>query len=146
MLFNQRMKAERAWRAPYELSSRIGGMGPDKILVLPLPVFTERFASPFAIHPFKFAMAENTYRAAEIVSADYDGDARNIWTDVTASQFTARLQRFPGIGAGKARVALFVATVALGIRVRADSGFYSIKSCGSLAALYHPVHQPLLVN
>lgn len=144
VLFNQRMRADDAWRAPWELGHRIGGLEPARILALPLSEFTERFAHPPAIHPFKTVMAERAYHAAERIDGEYDGDIRQLWTDVTASQFLTRIQAFPGIGRHKAIVALFIATRELGITIHDDGHKYSIATCTSLADRYHPHHEPLL--
>lgn len=145
VLFNQQVRAEQAWRAPHVLAERIGGLHPHRIAGLTPEEFTHAFTHPSAIHPIKQVMAGNAYRAATIVCADYQGDARSIWRQVTAAEFVARLQAFPGIGLHKARVALFVATRELAIPIHAADGSYSIRGCGSLAALYHPLHEPLLI-
>jgi uncharacterized HhH-GPD family protein len=144
VLFNQRMRADDAWRAPWELGRRVGALTPAAFLALDPGEFAAQFAAVPAIHPFTRTMAERAYRAAELVDAEYDGDARRIWTGVTAAQFLARLQAFPGIGRHKATVALFIATRELGITVGADGHSYSISCCGSLADRYHPHHEPLL--
>jgi uncharacterized HhH-GPD family protein len=144
VLFNQRMRAEDAWRAPHRLGKRIGGITPAHITAMPLSDFGECFGRPPAVHCFKRAMAERAYHAAELVEARYSGDARRIWENTTAKQFVARLMEFDGIGQHKARVALFVATRELGIHIRSDGHSYSVLTCGSLAALFHPHHEPLL--
>jgi uncharacterized HhH-GPD family protein len=144
VLFNQRMRAEQAWQAPHVLAERIGGVHPGRIVALTAREFANHFAYPTAIHPFTRVMANRTYHAAGMVCADYRGDARSIWQNVTAATFVQRLQAFPGIGGHKARMALFVATRELGITVHASAGDYSISACGSLAARYHPLHQPSL--
>lgn len=145
VLFNQRVRADDAWEAPHRLGERLGGLNPADLLAYPLPQFVARFAQPPAIHPFKQVMAVRAYHIAEIVQDRYHGDARNIWTDVSASQFVERFQALPGIGLHKAMVALFVATRELGLHIRADGCRYSILACGSLAQRFHPHHEPLLV-
>lgn len=145
VLFNQQVKADVAWRAPWVLAERIGGgLVPASFLALPFGDFTTRFAEAPAIHPFKEIMARRAYEAAEIVVSAYDGDARNIWTRRTANEFLARLQCIPGIGRHKAVVALFVATRELDIAIHDDGGRYPIDGCASLAQRFHPHREPLL--
>ena len=92
-------------------------------------------------------MALHTFGVASIIIDEYGGDARAIWTPtVGANEFVARLAALPGIGQHKARIALFVATRQLGISVRPDQGNFSIQSCGSLARLFHPYHEPIFAE
>ena len=144
VLFNQRMRADDAWRAPWNLGDRIGGLAPATVLALTPVEFTARFAQPPAVHPFRQVMADRAYRAAELVDGRYDGDVRRLWDNTDAGQFLHRMQEFPGIGRHKAVVALFIATRELGITVRADGQHYAITGCTSLADRYHPHHEPLL--
>lgn len=147
VLFNQQMRADNAWRAPRELSRRLGGLTPDRVVLLGMSEFCQRFAESPAIHPFTTKMAANAFEAACIIVDKYDGDARNIWTPgVTASEFIVRLTQFPGVGEHKARIALFVATVQLGVVVYEDGGDYSIRSCASLAQMFHPCHEPIFTS
>lgn len=145
VLFNQQMRAEQAWQAPYVLADRLGGLSPRSIMRLSAAEFQKGFAHPTAIHPFKEVMARNAYLAASMICTDYCGDARNIWQDASAAEFVGRLQAIPGIGLHKARVALFIATRELGIVIRNTGGTFSIRACGRLAELYHPTHEPLLI-
>jgi len=145
ILFNQRMRADDAWRAPHDLGRRLGGLTPAHVLAVPEEQFSALFSHPTAIHPFKRVMAARTYATAALVQARWDGDARKLWTGVTAGQFLERMQAFPGIGRHKATVALFVITRELGVNIRGDDRRYSIHGCGSLAQRFHPHHEPLLV-
>lgn len=145
VLFNQRMRADDAWRAPHQLGKRLGGLTPAHVLAVPMHEFIARFAEPPTIHPFKQVMAVRAYHAAELTQAEYHGDARNLWNGATAEQFLERMRAFPGIGLHKATVALFVATRELGLHIRADGRRHSIHGCDSLAQRFHPHHEPLLV-
>lgn len=145
VLFNQRMRADDAWQAPYALGVRLGGLTPSHVLAVPEEEFSELFASPTAIHPFKTVMAERVYRTAQLVETAYAGDAREVWNCADAGQFLERFQAIPGVGRHKATVALFVITRELGVHIRADDRRYSIHGCGSLAQRFHPDHEPLLV-
>jgi len=145
VLFNQRMRADDAWQAPHALGLRLGGLTPTHVLATPEEDFTDLFAYPTAIHPFKRVMAARVYRTAELIEATYDGDARRLWDGATAGQFLERFQAIPGVGRHKATVALFVITRELGVDIQADDRRYSISGCGSLAQRFYPHHEPLLV-
>jgi uncharacterized HhH-GPD family protein len=144
VLFNQQVKADAAWRAPWVLADRIGGVAPEPLLAIPYPEFASKFAEAPAVHPFKEIMAQRAYEAADTVACTYHGDARNIWAGRTATEFLDRLQRIRGIGHHKAVMALFVATRELNIAIRDDGGRYSIDECASLAQRFHPHREPLL--
>lgn len=147
VLFNQQMRARDAWLAPYRLGQRIGGLTPKTISRMELGDLENHFSESPAIHPFIRVMARNTHEIAYIIVNQYDGDVRNLWAPVvSASEFISRLTSLPGIGEHKARIALFVATVQLGVEVKKDDGEYSIHSCGSLVQLFHPVHEPTLIE
>ncbi|MNH58498.1 hypothetical protein D3C73_102990 [compost metagenome] len=147
VLFNQRMRGLDAWKAPARLAERIGGLKVSDILSLSESQLIDLFAVKPAIHPFTTKMAISTFQIARVIEEKYAGDARNIWTPaIGASEFTARLKAFPGIGEHKAEVALFVATVELGIVIMDDGSSHSINSCASLASVFHPLHEPILAN
>ena len=147
VLYNQQTQGTRAWRAPYVLGQRMGGLTPERVMRLGPARLGTLFAAKPAIHPFTQRMSLQTFAVARIITEKYNGDARNIWTPtVTAEVFVSRMMALPGIGEHKARIALFVATVVLGVRVRRSSGNYSIRSCGSLAQIFHPIHEPKLTR
>lgn len=144
VLFNQQLRAEQAWQAPHRLADRIGGITPNHLLALGAEVFTETFARPPAIHPFRNAMAGKAFAAAELVAAEYCGDARRVWADTTAQDCVRRLRDFDGIGERKAHVAVFVLTRQLGVRMSGQAESFSIQGCTKLVELFHPHHEPLL--
>lgn len=147
ILFNQQVRNEYAWQAPYRLKQRLGTLAPDQIVGHGEIEFHRVFAISPVIHPFTQKMADNAFQSAFMISERYGGDARNIWTpSVSAGEFMSRLCAFPGIGEHKARIALFVATVQLGITVKADGGDYNIRSCASLAQQFHPQDEPILTK
>lgn len=146
ILFNQQVRSDIAWRAPYQLGKRLDGFTPEHILIYSESEFTEIFGRSPAIHPFVQRMAQYTYAIAKVIVDEYDGDVRKIWTpSVPAGELVRRLVAMPGIGDHKARIALFVATVQLGIRVRDDGRSYSIRDCDGLATLFYPNEEPSLV-
>jgi len=146
-LFNQQVRSDYAWQAPSRLKQRLGTLAPDQIIARGEMEFRRVFAISPVIHPFTERMAGNAFQAALLTSERYGGDARNIWTpSVHAGEFVARLCVFPGIGEHKARIALFVATVQLGIPVKADGGDYNIRSCAGLAQRFYPQEEPILME
>lgn len=121
VIFNQQVSAEQAWRAPDLLMERTGATDARTLARVPLGEVHAAISSAPALHPFASSMALNVAGAAEIVVNDFSGDARRIWTPVAdASTLTRRFEKFRGIGAHKAEVALFLLTVEQGVVVEDD--------------------------
>lgn len=107
VIFDEGIRAERAWAAPYLLSERLGhfdmariaGADPDELLAA--------VARPPALHRYVNKTALRLINAAKLLLRDYAGDAANIWAgEPTAGEVLLRLLAFDGIGQKKAAMAV----------------------------------------
>ena len=58
-----------------------------------------------AIHRFPGSMGKRIHAVCEVLVADYEGDAANIWTDVDdADEIFRRLRALPGYGDEKSKI------------------------------------------
>ena len=106
VIFDQGIKYERAWRAPYELKQRLGYLDPARIVADPEAV-RRAVATPPALHRYVNNLLSSIVAAARRVLDEYGGDAERIWNDdPTAEDLRRRLERFQGIGQKKAEMAV----------------------------------------
>ena len=106
VIFDEGIKAERAWAAPYLLRQRLGHLDPYRMRNEPAQV-REAIAQRPTLHRYINLMAEAVVRAAARVCDDYDGDTSQIWrTGSTAEQVDERLRAFHRIGQKKAAMAV----------------------------------------
>jgi uncharacterized HhH-GPD family protein len=140
LIFNQNIKAERAWQAPFTLFERLSTNDPNSILYIPVTEVEFAIQTSPAIHPFSRDMASRVISSTDLLISKYGGDARNIWKpEVGAQELISRFVEFYGIGNHKAIVGLFLLTVEKGVIVWDDGTQISIaKECSSLANLYAP--------
>jgi uncharacterized HhH-GPD family protein len=103
VIFDQGIKYERAWRAPYELKQRLGYLDPARIVADPEAV-RRAVASPPALHRYVNNLPSWIVAAARRVLDEYGGDAERIWNDdPTAEDLRRRLERFQGADRGRSR-------------------------------------------
>jgi endonuclease III len=108
-IFNQGQNAEKSWKAPVLLGERLGTLNPFELRALPHLQIREAIATSPSLHRFPRPIADYVISACYHLCAEYNGDARNIWSPKSsASELIARLTKFKGIGDHKASVAAFV--------------------------------------
>jgi uncharacterized HhH-GPD family protein len=148
VLFNQAQKAEKSWEAPYLLGERLKTLDPLEIKELPVWLVADTIAAPPSIHRYATSMAKFLVGTCHVLSEQYDGDARKIWTPaVRSGKLIERLTAFPGIGNHKASVAVFLLTVECGISVIDDGTQINIAhQCPSLMKRYAPFDKPMTVS
>lgn len=116
------MPAERVWRIPNELRSRLGTLEPmalrDRV-----PDIGRAFRTRPILHRFPDQVAGFVAAAADRVASDYGGFAERLWIDSpTAEELQRRLRAFDGIGQKKAAMAVDLVMRELGYEVRRPSG------------------------
>jgi uncharacterized HhH-GPD family protein len=120
MVLDQQVPLEWAFRAPRELSVRLGkrldtaelaAMDPDELTAL--------FAAKPSLHRYPASMAKRVQALATDLVEHYGGDPTNVWKDATSGkELLARVKALPGFGEQKARI--FVALLAKQLGVRPD--------------------------
>lgn len=110
MLLDQQFPMERAFAGPYVLAERLGSperLDPAMIADLDGDSLLAAAKGPPAIHRFPGSMAERLRTLANIVLAEYDGDAARIWRDAPNGAAAIRnLSALPGFGEQKAKIFL----------------------------------------
>ena len=109
VIFDQQVKAELAWEAPYRLKRRLGTFSMRSISRMPLNTLRRAIKGrrpEKALHRYVNKMAVWLKEAARKLVDEYGGHAENIWSDCrTAGEVVARLSEFKGISQKKAHMA-----------------------------------------
>lgn len=119
MLLDQQYPMEHAFRGPSKLAQRLGvdRLDPAAIADMDAEAFADLAATPPAIHRYGRSMAGRVQQVARVVVADYDGDARAIWTTAPSGQeLYDRLLALPGWGEMKAKIFVALLGKQLGVR------------------------------
>lgn len=125
MLLDQQVPMEVAFRAPWVLKQRLGGMLDATALAAMDPDAVEAaFREKPALHRFPASMAKRAHALATQVVENYGGDAAAIWRDVDdPAVLFERLRALPGYGDEKAKIFLAI----LGKRLdAAPSGWQAV--------------------
>jgi len=118
MLLDQQYPMEHAFRGPHKLADRLGvdRLDPAAIADHDPEAFADLAATPPAIHRYGRSMAGRVQQLAQVVVADYGGDAAAIWTTApTGEELLRRLKALPGYGEQKARIFLALLGKQLGV-------------------------------
>jgi uncharacterized HhH-GPD family protein len=118
LVLDQQIPLERAFSAPYDLKTRLGGrldaeelasMDPDELAAV--------FSARPALHRFPAANAKRVQELSRIVVDDYDGRAADIWQKAANGEdLLRRVRALPGFGEQKARIFIGLLGKQLGVR------------------------------
>lgn len=119
ILFDQGIKAERAWSAPYHLKNRVGHLDVFRLAEMDEDLLVRIIAEPPALHRYINKMAKWVKSASRTLARVYGGSAENIWNDnPTMLDLISRFQQFEGIGQKKASMAANLLRTEVGISMR----------------------------
>jgi uncharacterized HhH-GPD family protein len=120
MLLDQQVPFERAFSAPRDLVRRLGHEPTAEELATFNPeALAAVFAERPALHRFPKAMAARTQVLAQLIVAEYDGDAAALWTTApSGAELLKRVSALPGFGEVKAKI--FVALLGKQLGVQPD--------------------------
>jgi uncharacterized HhH-GPD family protein len=105
MLLDQQVSMEWAFRAPYTLRARLGGLDATAIAAMDPAGLEAVFREKPALHRYPAAMAKRTHALCVVIVDEYGGDAGRIWRGVRdAGVLWDRLRALPGFGEEKARI------------------------------------------
>lgn len=97
-LMDQQVKAERAWRIPYQISVTVGDFTFPSLLAIGLEELVRIFGSQ-GLHRFNPKMAKVFYLGLQLIHTAYRGNAANIWLDNPSSaRVVLRFLEFNGAG------------------------------------------------
>jgi uncharacterized HhH-GPD family protein len=105
MVLDQQIPMEKAFSGPAVLAERMGKLDVRAIAAADPETFKQLFATPPAVHRFPGSMAGRVQSVCQVLVETYDGDAANIWADVTSGdELLRRIGALPGFGAQKAGI------------------------------------------
>lgn len=111
MLLDQQVPMEWAFAGPKTLLDRLGHLDPKRIAAMDVDEFVTICCDKPAIHRYPGSMGKRVHQMCTVLVAEYDGDARNIWSNAdTGKEIFERLKALSGYGDEKSRI--FVAVLA----------------------------------
>jgi endonuclease-3 len=111
-ILDRQIRFDLAWRAPYELSKRLGGFDFQRLRSLSALDWQSAMTQPSSLHRYSEIMSANVHSAVELIALAYCGDAARIWNDrPTSADLVFRFLAFRGVGPK-------IATMAANILVR----------------------------
>jgi uncharacterized HhH-GPD family protein len=115
MLLDQQVPMEWAFKGPWTLTERLGGLDARSIAAMDPDDFVAVFSEKPALHRFPGSMGKRTHELCTFVTENYDGDAGKIWKGVrTGDELYARLRALPGYGDDKAKIFMAILAKRLG--------------------------------
>ena len=117
MLLDQQIPMEKAFRGPWVLAERLGGLDAAAIADAEPEAFAALVARPPAVHRFPSSMAARLQALCRHLVDVYNGDAAAVWRDAEhGSALLRRLTGLPGFGDQKARIFLALLGKQLDVR------------------------------
>lgn len=119
MLLDQQVPMEWAFRGPFTLDQRLGGLTAAKVAAMGTDDFVAVCADKPAIHRFPASMGKRIHQLCTLLVDEYDGDGANVWSEpTTGADLAKRLKALPGFGPEKTMI--FVALLAKRFDVRPE--------------------------
>ena len=120
MLLDQQVSMEWAFRGPYTLSERLGGLDAAAIAAMDPDDLEAAFREKPALHRYPASMAKRTHALCRVLVDEYDCDATKVWTratagDETGDELLARLRALPGFGEEKSKIFLALLAKRFGV-------------------------------
>lgn len=117
MLLDQQVPMEWAFRGPYTLNERIGGLDPVAIAAMTPDELEAAFKAKPALHRFPGSMAKRAHALAQVIVDEYGGDTSKVWNDATSGdELYERLRALPGFGDEKSKIFLALLGKRLGVK------------------------------
>jgi uncharacterized HhH-GPD family protein len=117
MLLDQQVPMEWAFKGPFTLNERLGGLDAAAIAAMDPDEVEAVFKTKPALHRFPGSMAKRTHALAQAIVDDYGGDAERLWTTATTGEeLFDRLKALPGFGEEKSKIFLALLAKRLGVR------------------------------
>jgi uncharacterized HhH-GPD family protein len=117
MLLDQQVPMEWAFMGPATLHDRLGHLDPAKIAAMDVDEFVAVCCEKPAIHRFPGSMGKRVHQVCGALGEDYDGNARNIWSDAESGrEIYRRLKALPGFGDEKSKIFVAILAKTQGVR------------------------------
>ena len=142
MLLDQQIPMEWAFRGPYVLRDRLGGLNAKDIAEMSPSAIEKAFSTKPALHRFPGSMAKRTQALCQALVDDYSGRAATAWTTArSGEELLARLEALPGFGTEKAKIFIALLGKRLGVAPpgwKAVAKPFSDSEMRSVADIYSP--------
>ena len=117
MLLDQQVPMEWAFKGPFTLRDRLGGLDVASIAAMAPDALEAVFRTKPALHRYPAAMAKRTHALCVVIMDEYGGDPARIWRDApTGDDLAGRLRALPGFGPEKAKIFLALLAKRFGVR------------------------------
>jgi len=117
MLLDQQVPMEWAFRAPYTLRERLGGLDAAAIAAMPAADVEAAFRAKPALHRFPASMGRRTHALCQELVDRYGGDAAAVWNGASSGDdLYARVRALPGFGDEKTKIFVALLAKRLGVR------------------------------
>ena len=105
LVLDQQVKMEKAFRGPYDLKQRLGGLDARQIAAMDPDKLIKVFRERPALHRFPANMAKRVQALCQAVIDDYGGDAGAVWRGAKdGDDLAARIKKLPGFGDMKVKI------------------------------------------
>src|SRR5258707_3099149 len=80
LVLDQQVKMEKAFRGPYDLKQRLGGLDARELANMDPEKLVKIFRERPALHRFPGSMAGRVQALSKVIVDEYNGDASAVWT------------------------------------------------------------------
>lgn len=118
VISDRMIKADRAWRVPFELAGRLKHLDAARIAAMSADELEAVLRKPTNLHRFNAAMAQAFIECSKHLVDEHDGSALNMLRDgVQASELLVELESIRGISHKLSAMTLQILVTQLGIAV-----------------------------
>ncbi len=109
LVLDQQVKMEKAFRGPYELKQRLGGLDARQLATMDPEKLVKIFRERPALHRFPGSMAGRVQALSKVIIDEYHGDAGAVWNEAKdGADLAARIKKLPGFGDMKVKILVAV--------------------------------------
>jgi uncharacterized HhH-GPD family protein len=109
LVLDQQVKMEKAFRGPYDLRQRLGGLDARQLATMDPERLVKIFRERPALHRFPGSMAGRVQALSRVIVDEYHGDAGAVWREATdGADLAARIKKLPGFGDMKVKILVAV--------------------------------------
>jgi uncharacterized HhH-GPD family protein len=117
LVLDQQVKMEKAFRGPYDLKHRLGGLDARQIAAMEPDKLVKVFRERPALHRFPGSMAKRVQALCLAIVTDYGGDAAAVWRQARdGDDLAARIKKLPGFGDMKVKILVAVLAKKFGVK------------------------------
>ncbi len=118
MVLDQQVPLERAFSAPYDLTTRLGHeLTAEELAAFDPDALSNIFSERPALHRYPKAMAARVQDVARVIVEQYGGEAAALWsTAPTGTELYERLAALSGFGPQKAKIFIALLGKQFGVR------------------------------